>query len=127
MTSSFAQGSSVPNTDKGCEDAVDELKVRRIEVDGLRQQVALLGKQSEDKDKLIIRLDEIAVFWKEAATTRKDALDIDDRIERIRMEQIVEYKEEINRLRIENEKLRRSRTKWFLGGVILGAVAPKFP
>ena len=112
---------------KPCEQAIDELRVRRVEVEGLREQIRLRDERDADKDKLIVRLDEIANFWKTAALERKDALNLDDRIERIRIEQIAEYKEELNRLRIENDKLRRGKARWFMAGVVLGAVAPKFP
>lgn len=107
---------------KACEQAVDELKLRRIEVEGLKAQIVL----RDDRDKLRNQFEanqaEQIAFWKEAATARKEALTIDDRIERIRLEQIAEYKDEISRLRTENEKLRKSRDKRFLIGTMLGTV-----
>jgi hypothetical protein len=119
-----AQDSSVL---KPCEQAIDELKVRRVEVEGLRQQITLHDERDKLRDGFETNQQSQIDFWKEAATARKDALTIDDRIDAIRVTQISEYKDEISRLRAENDRLRKGKTKWFLGGVILGAVMPKFP
>lgn len=125
---SYAQ-SGLPASDqiiKGCEQAVDELKLRRVEVDGLRSQIILLQDRDALREQYEANQAEQIAFWKTAATERKDALSIDDRIEKIRLEQIVEYRSEIDRLRSENEKLRRSRDKRFLIGTIIGTAAGAF-
>lgn len=121
--------SGLPASDqiiKACEAAVDELKVRRVEVDGLRQQITIRDERDKLRDQFEANQAEQIAFWKEAATARKEALSIDDRIEKIRLEQIVEYKEEVGRLRLENEKLRRSRDKRFLIGTIIGTAVGGF-
>lgn len=125
---SYAQ-SGLPASDqiiKGCEQAVDELKLRRVEVDGLRSQIILLQDRDALREQYEANQAEQIAFWKTAATERKEALSIDDRIEKIRLEQIVEYKEEVARLRLENEKLRRSRDKRFMIGTIIGTAVGGF-
>ena len=87
------------------------MKVRRIEVEGLREQIRLFGEQEKRRDEFEKNQADIIEYWKEAATARKDALSLDNRIEGIRLLQIGEYKDEIARLRLENDKLRRSRDK----------------
>jgi cell shape-determining protein MreC len=96
---------------KGCEQAVDELRVRRVEVEGLKQQIVLLQERDKLRDQYEANQAEQIVFWKTAATERKEALGIDDRVEKIRLEQITDYKSEVERLRAENERLRRSRDR----------------
>lgn len=122
--SSYAQqGSTVISA---CEQAVDELKVKRVEVTGLQEQIRLRDEQSKLTQTLIANLTEQAAFWKDAATARKDALSMDTRIETIRLQQINEYKDEIARLRAENEALRRSRDKRFIIGSLIGVGVGKF-
>ena len=111
---------------KACEQAVDELKVKRVEVDGLKAQILLFQDRDKLKDSYIANLEQQSAFWKDAATARKDALSIDDRIEKIRLGQLTEYKDEITRLRAENEKLRRSRDRRFMIGGVIGIVAGTF-
>lgn len=120
-------GQSDSSVIKACEQAVDELKVRRVEVVGLQEQIRLRDERDSLRDRFEANQAEQIAFWKEAATARKEALSIDDRIDVIRVQQITDYKDEVARLRLENEKLRRSRTKWFMGGLIMGAVVPKIP
>lgn len=103
------------------------MKVKRVEVVGLQEQIRLRDERDKLRDQFEANQAEQIAFWKEAATARKDALNVDSRIETIRLEQIAEYKDEVTRLRLENEKLRRSRTRWFLGGMLIGFVAPKIP
>ena len=112
---------------KACEQAVDELKVRRVEVEGLKEQIRLRDERDKLREQFEANQSEQIAFWKEAATARKEAITIDDRIETIRMQQIAEYKDEVNRLRLENEKLRRSRTRWLMAGVVGGILIPKLP
>lgn len=112
---------------KGCEEAVDAAKVLRVENEGLKQQITLRDERDKLRDQFEANQADQISFWREAATARKEALTIDDRIEKIRLEQIVEYKAEIDRLRAENDKLRRGKTKWLMAGVVLGAVMPKLP
>lgn len=127
VTSSGQSASPASQIIKGCEQAVDELKVKRVEVAGLQEQIRLRDERDKLRDQFEANQAEQIAFWKEAATARKDALNVDNRIESIRLEQIAEYKDEVTRLRLENEKLRRSRTRWFLGGLVIGAVVPKIP
>jgi predicted NBD/HSP70 family sugar kinase len=112
---------------KPCEQAIDELRVRRVEVEGLKQQIVLLQERDKLRDQYEANQAEQIAFWKTAATERKEALGINDRIEKIRMEQLTEYKDEIARLRVENDKLRRGKTKWFAAGLIGGVLIPKLP
>lgn len=112
---------------KSCEAVADELRVKRVEVEGLKQQITLRDERDKLRDQFEANQADQISFWREAATARKEALTIDDRIEKIRLEQIVEYKAEIDRLRAENDKLRRGKTKWLMAGVVLGAVMPKLP
>ena len=123
-TSSRAQDSSVI---KPCEQAIDELKVRRVEVDGLKEQIRLLQERDKLRDEFEANQAEQIAFWKSAATDRKDALGIDDRVDAIRREQLTDFRDEVTRLRTENEKLRRGKAKWLVGGVILGSIMPKLP
>ena len=125
----YAQNSKVSDSSviKPCEAVADELKVRRIEVEGLREQIRLFGEQEKRRDEFEKNQADIIEYWKEAATARKDALNIDNRIEGIRLMQLADYKTEVGRLRDELAKMGRSRTRWFLGGLVIGAVVPKIP
>jgi hypothetical protein len=100
--------------------------VRRLEVEGLKQQLVLRDERDKLRDQFEANQAEQIAFWKEAATARKEALSIDSRIEGIRLQQIAEYRDETNRLRTENEKLRRSRDRRFLIGTIIGTAVGGF-
>lgn len=110
-----------------CEKVADELKVRRLEVEGLKQQLGLRDERDKMRDEYEANLKEQIEFWKQSATARSEALNIGERVDLIRVQQIAEYKDEVTRLRLENERLRRSRTRWLLIGAIGGAILPKIP
>jgi TolA-binding protein len=109
---------------RGCEQAVDELKLRRAQVDGLTAQNAAKDDQLKLYDQLVSRERERGDLFKQAAEARAGANSLDDRRDELRREQIALYAEETARLRDENDRLRRSRDRrsLFAFGAGAGAV-----
>ena len=89
--------------------------------------------QSEAKDQIIASKDEqlaalralleiqktISKDWQEAATARKDALKIDDKM-------FVLYEKRVLDLQAERDSARRSRNTWTIGGFVVGAALALF-
>jgi len=101
----FAQNSPPPVSPApddlvvACERCVDELKVLRVEVSGLREQLRMKDELIAMQARSLAEKAEIIGFWKDAATARKEAISIDSRIEQIQSAQLVECKLEVSRLR----------------------------
>jgi hypothetical protein len=75
------------------------LKVLRVEVSGLREQLRLKDELIAMQAKSLEEKGQIIGFWRDAATARKEAISVDDRISAIQQAQIVECKQEVSRLR----------------------------
>jgi hypothetical protein len=103
------------------EQVLDELKFRRAQTAALQSQVSALTEQNRTLEELAAALRDRGDFYKEAATARSGANVLEAERERIRREQIEEYRSEITRLRSENDSLRRSRDRRTLLGIALGA------
>ena len=82
-----------------CEKAADELRVLRVEVAGLREQIKMRDELIALKDQRLADALERGAFWKAAATERKAALGVDDRIAIIQETQLTECKGEMHRLK----------------------------
>jgi polyhydroxyalkanoate synthesis regulator phasin len=103
------------------EQILDELKFRRAQAAALQNQVNALTEQIRTLEELKAALRDRGDFYKEAATARSGASVLEAERERIRREQIEEYRSEITRLRSENDSLRRSRDRRTFLGIALGA------
>jgi hypothetical protein len=111
------------------EQMLDELKFKRAQVAALQAQVAALSEQNKTLTDLSAVLRERGDFYKDATEARAGAGLLEAERDRIRREQIEEYRGEVVRLRSENEKLRHSRDVrtifGFAVGVGIGAAARK--
>jgi len=111
------------------EQMLDELKFKRAQVAALQAQVAALSEQNKTLMDLSAALRERGDFYKDAAAARAGAGFLEAERDRIRREQIEEYRGEVVRLRAENEKLRHSRDVrtifGFAVGIGIGATARK--
>jgi hypothetical protein len=89
--------------------------------------------QSEAKDEVITAKDQqlaaerrqlqlqtqISADWKEAATARKDALKVDDKL-------LIQYDKRVAELQAERDSARRSNKVWGAAGLVLGAALAIF-
>lgn len=91
------------------EQILDELKFRRAQVAGYENLTKAQADQIKTLTELSATLRERGDFYKEATTARAGANVLEAERERIRREQLEEYRAEITRLRGENDRLRRSR------------------
>lgn len=103
-----AQNSATPAGDelKTQEQILDELKLRRAEVEALTKERDALKGQVSVYEQLVKVERERGDFFKQAAEARAQANDIDARRDDLRKEQLSMYQEENLRLRSENAKLR---------------------
>ena len=99
---------------------LDELKFKRAQVVALQAQVAALSEQNKTLSDLSAALRERGDFYKDAAAARAGAGLLEAERDRIRREQIEEYRGEVVRLRGENEKLRHSRDVRTIFGFAVG-------
>src|SRR5882762_3881840 len=102
------------------EQILDELKFKRAQVVALQAQVAALSEQNKTLMDLSAALRERGDFYKDAAAARAGAGLLEAERDRIRKEQIEEYRGEVVRLRAENEKLRHSRDVRTIFGFAVG-------
>lgn len=122
---SYAQQGKDSAVLKACEQITDELKQTTIERDSLKVQIELYKQLVATKDSQIENLNQQVVDWKEAAKigNKIDTNNI-TAIQLLREEHSADL-EEINRLRLENNKLRNSRdwrTIFGIGaGVLIGS------
>lgn len=116
--------SPLPDSDelKTQEQILDELKLRRAQVKALEEKDKAQTEQIKTLQELAEALRERGDFYKEAAMARSGANVLEAERDRIRREQIAEYRTEINYLRQENDKLRSSRDRRTLFGLGIGAV-----
>jgi hypothetical protein len=91
------------------EQILDELRFKRAQVAALQQQVAAMSEQVKTLQESAAALRERGDFYKEAASERNGANVLEAERERLRREQVEELKAEVGRLRVENDRLRRSR------------------
>ena len=105
---------------KAQEQILDELKLRRAQVIALQAQVAALSEQNKTLTDLSEALRERGDFYKDAAAARAGAGLLEADRDRVRREQIEEYRGEVVRLRAENEKLRHSRDVRTIFGFAVG-------
>jgi cell shape-determining protein MreC len=91
------------------EQILDELRFKRAQAAALQQQVAAMTEQVKTLQELATALRERGDFYKEAAEERNGANVLEAERERMRREQVEELKAEVARLRVENDRLRRSR------------------
>jgi hypothetical protein len=102
------------------EQMLDELRCWRAVGPALQTQVASQQEQIKTLTELKDARKESSDFWKEAATARGGANILGAERDRIRREQIEDYKGEVGRLRTENDSLRRSRDRRTLAGLAFG-------
>jgi hypothetical protein len=102
------------------EQLVDELRFRRAQVVGLEGLVKAQGEQIKTLSELAATLRERGDFYKEATQARAGANVIEAERERMRREQLEEYRAEVARLREENDKLSRSRDLRMVVGAAAG-------
>lgn len=95
---------------KACEETADQLKKARIEIEGLKAQLEIKNQTIELQNQKIFFVQEQANYYKKAFET-SEKVDVNSNmiITNLRVE-VGAFKDENNRLRIENEKLRGSRT-----------------
>lgn len=119
----YAQSSSSSSTDvlKPCEQAVDELKLKRAEVDALKNQLAAMQEQLKLQEQLTASKQEQIEILKQANAARAGANNLDLRIEAMYRDEIADYKARNAELEAKITKLEKSLNKWRLFGV--GATA----
>lgn len=105
---------------------VSEIKMLRATNTGLQTQVTELKGQVEVYKKLDGVQEARIADLKEALKYRIEARDVNAQVEAIRVAQISDYKFENQRLRDENDKLRKSRDRRSLIFGIIGLAAGKF-
>jgi arginine utilization protein RocB len=114
---------------KACEQAVDELKLRRAEVGAFTAQLAERAEQLKLYEQLVSRERERGDLYKQAAEARAGANQSDERRDELRRQQLAMYAEEVARLREENASLRRSRDRRGLlalvGGIATGVAVAR--
>jgi hypothetical protein len=82
--------------------------------------VAAMGEQIRTLQELATALRERGDSYKEAASERNGANVLEAERERLRREQVEELKAEVARLRVENDRLRRSRDVRTVVGFVAG-------
>lgn len=108
------------------EQMLDELRCWRSVGPALQTQVATQQEQIKTLTELAATYKERGDFYKEATTSRAGANVLEAERDRIRREQIEEYRAEVSRLRLENDSLRRSRDRRTLIAFGAGAAAGIF-
>ena len=103
------------------EQILDELKFRRAQVNALQTQVSALTDQVKTLTDLSAVLRERGDFYKDAASARNGAGELEAEKDRINRERLEEMKGELVRLRTENDKLRHSRDVRTILGFAIGA------
>lgn len=112
---------------KACEQCADQLRLAQAELQLLRSRLEFAEAREKLKDERITDLQAQAAFWKEAAATRKEANELEQKRDTVAEAQVRELrvqntdlKEQVAEARRRIQQLEGDRFKWGAGGAILG-------
>lgn len=108
--------------------ALDELALRRREVEALKSSISARDERIKILESILADQEKLVALWRDAAQNRKDANATDAKIEASYKESVERYAQEVNRLREDLAKAKRSRSRWraiavTLGGIVVTAIA----